>query len=243
MLNLSLKNVTFISYLVFSALFYSSCFAKSPISNQRLDQLSGSKQKPFDTKTDWDQKYSRPSFIFGKTPAKFLAENFDFLRPQSKILDMGMGEGRNAVFMAQKGHNVTGIDISSVAVKKAYMLAKEFKVRIKGVVASLEKYKIPDESFDAIICFYYVDRSLISKIQKWLRPGGVLIYEAYTLRQKDKMDFRKEPDSYFLKPQELLTMFPTMQVLKYEEPLHEKNYRASIILKKPNLPSNSTIKE
>lgn len=243
MLNFTVKNSTFIFFLCFFTLTSISTYAKSPISNQRLDQLSGSKQKPFDTKTDWDQKYSRPSFIFGKTPAKFLAENFDFLGPQSKILDMGMGEGRNAVFMAQKGHNVTGVDISSVAVKKAYMLAKEFKVRIKGVVASLEKYKIPNESFDAIICFYYVDRSLISKIQKWLKPGGILIYEAYTIRQKNKVDFRKEPDSYFLRPQELLTMFPNMQVLKYEEPLHEKNYRASIILKKPTSPMNSSSKE
>ena len=207
-------------------------FAKSPISNQRLDQLSGSKQKPFDTKTDWDRKYSRASFIFGKTPAKFLAENFDFLLPQSKVLDMGMGEGRNAVFLAQKGHNVTGVDISSVAVKKSYLLAKEYNVRIKGVVASMEKYQIPDESYDAIICFYYVDRSLNSKIQKWLRPGGILIYEAFTLAQKNKQDFMKESSSYFLKPQELLTMFPNMQVLKYEEPLHENNFRASIILKK-----------
>lgn len=221
-----------LSYFIILLHLSIGLWAKSPISNQRLDQLSGSKQAPYDTKTDWDRKYSRPSFIFGKTPAKFLAENFDFLMPQSKVLDMGMGEGRNAVFLAQKGHQVTGVDISSVAVKKSYMLAKEFNVRIKGVVASLEKYKIPDETFDAIICFYYVDRSLITKIQKWLKPGGILIYEAYTLAQRNLPSNRKEPTSYFLKPQELLSMFPGMTVLKYEEPLHEKKYRASIILKK-----------
>ena len=66
---------------------------------------------------------------------------------------MGMGEGRHAVFLAQKGYKVTGIDLSSVAVKKANMLASEFGVRIKTVVASLKKYKIPKESFDAVVCF------------------------------------------------------------------------------------------
>jgi tellurite methyltransferase len=207
-------------------------WAKSPISSQRLNQLSGNKDAPFDTKTDWDKKYSRPSFIFGKTPAKFLAENYDFLNKGSTILDMGMGEGRNAVFLAQKGHKVTGIDISSVAVKKAHMLAKEFGVRIKGVVASLEKYNIPDGYFDAIICFYYVDRKLIKKISNWLKPGGILIYEAHTLRQKLEPGFEKDPDTYFLKSQELLTLFPGMKVLKFEEPQHEKEFRASIILQK-----------
>jgi tellurite methyltransferase len=209
-----------------------SAWAKTPISAERLNKLSGERQSGFDTKSEWDMKYSRPSFIFGKTPAKFLAENFDYIKEGSTVLDMGMGEGRNAVFLAQKGHKVTGVDISSVAIKKSYMLAKEFDVKIKGVVASLESYQIPDESFDAIICFYYVDRNLISKMRQWLKPGGVIIYEAYTLKQKTKKDHHKDPDSYYLKEQELLTLFKGMKVLKYEEPLHEKNSRASIILQK-----------
>lgn len=222
-------------FLIFSAILISNMiFAKSPLPNQRLDQLSGSKTSSFDSKTDWDKKYSRASFIFGKTPAKFLAENFDFLTPESTILDVGMGEGRNAVFLAQKGHKVTGVDISSVAIKKAYILAKEFDVRIKGVVASMEKYNIPNGYFDAIICFYYVDRSLIPKLIDWLKPGGILIFEAYTLKQKEAKGLKRENSSFFVKSQELLTLFPGMTVLKYEEPLHESDFRASIILKKAN---------
>ena len=209
-----------------------AALAKQPISMERLNKLAGEKKTTYDTKSEWDQKYSRPSFIFGKTPAKFLAENFDYLKESSSVLDMGMGEGRNAVFLAQKGHMVTGVDISSVAIKKSYMLAKEFGVKIKGVVASLESYKIPKESFDAVICFYYVDRKLIKKMMSWLKPGGVLFYEAFTLKQRDIKGHRKDPISYYLKEQELLSMFTGMRVLKYEEPTHEKKYRASIILQK-----------
>lgn len=209
-------------------LFISSiAFGRDPISGTRFQQLSGIKSQ--DSKTQWDQRYSRPNFIYGKSPAKFLAENYEYIPFEGTVLDMGMGEGRNAVFLAQKGYKVTGIDISSVAVKKSYLLAQEFGVKIKGVVASLKEYKIPAESYDAIVCFYYVDRSLIEKMKSWLKPGGVIIYEAHTILEKKKND---TDDAIYLKEQELLRLFPGMKVLKFEEPQHEKDFRSSIILKK-----------
>lgn len=205
--------------------------ARDPISGSRFQQLSGVKQSQ-DSKTQWDQRYSRPTFIYGKAPAEFLAENYHYIPYEGTVLDMGMGEGRNAVFLAQKGYKVTGIDISSVAVKKSYLLAQEFGVKIKGVVASLKDYKIAPNSFDAIVSFYYVDRSLLEKMKSWLKPGGILIYEAHTIREKSKQKTDELSDEFYLREQELLRMFPGMRVLKYEEPLHEKEFRSSIILKK-----------
>ena len=63
-------------------------------------------------------------------------------------------------------------------------MAKEFNTEIKGVVASLDNYSINEASFDVIMCFYYVDRNLVQKMKKWLRPGGLIFYEAHTV---DKM--------------------------------------------------------
>lgn len=203
---------------------------REPISPSRYQHLTGVKPAQ-DSKTQWDETYSRSSFVYGKAPAQFLAENYQYIPFEGSVLDMGMGEGRNAVFLAQKGYKVTGIDISSVAVKKSYLLAQEFGVKIKGVVASLKDYKIKPGTYDAIICFYYVDRSLADKIKSWLKPGGVLIYEAHTEKELAK---KKEAatDENYLKEQELLKLFPGMRVLKYEEPLHEKEFRSSIILRK-----------
>jgi tellurite methyltransferase len=205
--------------------------ARDPISGSRFQHLTGVKTSQ-DSKTQWDEKYSRPTFIYGKSPAEFLAENYQYIPYEGTVLDMGMGEGRNAVFLAQKGYKVTGIDISSVAVKKSYLLAQEFGVKIKGVVASLSDYKISPGSFDAIVCFYYVDRSLVEKIKSWLKPGGILIYEAHTLREKSKKKRDAADDNEYLREQELLKLFSGMRVLKYEEPLHEKEFRSSIILRK-----------
>tara|TARA_Y100000768_G_scaffold388726_1_gene386455 strand:- start:6156 stop:6848 length:693 start_codon:yes stop_codon:yes gene_type:complete len=217
--------------------FYSlDVFAdKRPLPNSRLNKLSGEKDQAYDVKSQWDQKYNKRNYVYGKRPVKFLAENYDYLKEESEVLDMGMGEGRNAVFLASKGHIVTGIDLSSVAIKKARKLALERNVKIKTIVGSLNKYKLPENSFDAIVCFYFVDRDLTEKMLKWLKPGGILIYEAYTTEQLKKMKNKaNENEFHYLKPQELLTMFPNTKILKYEEPEHETEFRSSIILKKVN---------
>ncbi len=218
--------------LLLLVLISANGFSKNSLTSSRLNKLSGESKVNFDNKTIWDRRYSKRHYVYGKVPAKFLAENFDYLPAESKVLDMGMGEGRNSVFLAKKGHQVTGIDISSVAVKKAKALAKEFKVRISTVVGTLNKYQIKAGSFDAIICFYFVDRSLNKKIMKWLKPGGILIYAAHTTNEYHKTSSKKENINYYLKPQELLSMFPGMKILKYEEPIHEKEFRAGIILQK-----------
>lgn len=208
-----------------------SSFARQPLPASRFEHLTGIKMNS-ESKSAWDAKYNRPSFVFGKRPADFLAENYQYLPFEGTVLDMGMGEGRNAVFLAQKGFKVTGVDISSIAVKKSLMLAKEYGVKIKAVTASMKDYKAPPEGFDAIICFYFLNRELLDEIRKWLKPGGILIYEAHTARQRIHPTHRHDPADNFLKEQELLKMFPGMRVLKYEEPLHEKEFRASIILQK-----------
>ncbi len=202
---------------------------KQTINPTRLELLSGVR-KNGDPKGQWDQKYSKEEYVFGKTPVKFLSENVDYLPAGGTVLDMGMGEGRNAVFLARHGLKVTGIDISSVAIRKARALANEFGVRIETVTASLTEYPIKPESFDAIICFYYVERSLHQKMLQWLRPGGILIYETHTLNQQ-----KYEPHynvNFLLKPGELLHLFRDMTILKYAEPLHQKEYTTSIILQK-----------
>lgn len=220
----------FFVFLFFS-IFLSSSFAREALDAGRYELLTGVR-KNHDKKSIWDKKYRRKTYLYGKAPAKFLKQNHKHIPSGSTILDMGMGEGRNAVFLASKGHDVLGVDISSVAVKKARSLAKEQGVSIRTRVASLNKYKIAPESLDAIICFYYVDRLLVKKMAMWLRPGGILIYQAYTLEQKKMVNFAKENEKYLLRPGELLGLFKKMKVLKYEESSSEKGFTAALIAQK-----------
>ena len=209
---------------------YGTSDAKQDVGPNRLELLSGIKRSK-DEKSFWDAKFSKNNYVFGKIPAKFLAQNYQFIPAQSTVLDIGMGEGRNAVFLAQKGYLVTGIDISSVAINKSRALALEYGVRINSIATSVEKY-VPEKTFDAIICFYYVDRKIVSKMLSWLRPGGIIVFESHTEKQKGVKGFEHYNIEYLLKPGELLTLFKGTQVLKYEEPLHLQEFTSSIIVKK-----------
>ncbi|MDC1174736.1 class I SAM-dependent methyltransferase [Bacteriovoracaceae bacterium] len=206
---------------------------RKAVNPKRFELLSGIRNPKKDEKVYWDKKYSNTQYLFGKRPAEFLAKNFQYIPEGARVLDLGMGEGRNAVFLARKGYKVTGVDISSVAVKKSKMLAREFGVRIDTLIADLEKHDFKKGQFDAVICFYYVDKKLHDRMLGWLKPGGVLIYEAHTYNQRNVSGNEQYNTKYLLQPGELLKLFPEMDILKYEEPLHRKEYTTSIILKKP----------
>lgn len=220
--------VLILSFLI----FLSSASARQNIDAKRFEHLSGIR-KSSDPKVYWDKKYAQDSYIFGKIPAKFLSANYHFIPGGAKVLDVGMGEGRNAVFLARKGYTVVGVDISAVAVRKAKKLADEFGVRINTVVAPMQKFNPGKESYDAIICFYYVDRALNKRLMEWLKPGGILIYESHSELQKTIPGNESYDEAYLLKPGELLTMFKGYKVLKFEEPTHQGEYTASIIVEKP----------
>ncbi len=182
-------------------------------------------------KSKWDMLYSKnKGYVFGKEPASSLVENLGML-PIGRALDLAMGEGRNAVFMAKKGFEVVGVDISEVAIRKARRLAKENKVHFKAVVADLTKYQIVPESFDVIMVFYYLQRSLNPAILRGLKPGGVLIFENNTKAQL-KYDKAASPE-YLLGNDELKTMFKGLETLKYESVDDGKAAYALFIGRKP----------
>jgi 2-polyprenyl-3-methyl-5-hydroxy-6-metoxy-1,4-benzoquinol methylase len=224
--------VKFKSFLILSLSILSlQTYARQAVDSKRYELLSGVRGNS-DPKTYWDKKYSNTAYVFGKVPAKFLSTNYNFIPEGGSVLDVGMGEGRNAVFLARKGYRVTGVDISSVAVKKAKLLAQEFGVRINTVVTPMEKYQAPKGGFDAVICFYYVDRKLHDQMLSWLKPGGLLIYESFTDHQLKVPGYEQHDPRYLLRPGELLSMFKGVRVVKYEEPLHNEEFTASIILQK-----------
>ena len=180
----------------------------------------------------WDRKYETEAYIFGKEPVGFLREHIDLL-PQGKALDIAMGEGRNAVFLAKNGFDVDGCDISEIAVKKALDLAKESNVKIHAFVADLETYKLPKNTYDVIACFYYLQRDLVPQMKEALKPGGMIIYETYTIENLELGFEGPKNKDYLLKPNELLDLFKGLKIIYYRElVLNNKKAVASLIAKK-----------
>lgn len=135
----------------------------------------------------WDQRYSSDDFVYGKEPNDFLASVIDRI-PRGRVLCLAEGEGRNAVYLAQHGCRVLAVDGSAVGLEKAKKLAAEQGVQIDTVVADLAEFAIAPGSWDAIVSIFAhlppaLRRTVHRQVVAGLRPGGVLVLEAYTLAQ------------------------------------------------------------
>jgi len=181
-------------------------------------------------KTRWNKKYDTDTYLFGREAVPFLQEHVDLL-PKGAVLDLAMGEGRNGVFLATKGFDVTGVDISKEGLKKAKALAAQRGVTLTTIVADLEEYTITPNTFDVIICTYYLQRDLFPKIAAALKPGGMALIETYTM---DHRQYRPRFNpAYLLEPNELMTMLPGLRVLRYQEVDTGQAAFASILAQKP----------
>ncbi len=181
-------------------------------------------------KIRWNEKYATEKYLFGQEAIPFLRDHVGLL-PKGQVLDLAIGEGRNGIFLATQGFDVTGVDISEEGLKKAQALAAKHGVTITTVVADLETYKIPANTFDVIICTYYLQRDLFPRIAAALKPGGMALIETYTM---DHLQYRPRFNkTYLLEPNELLTMLPGLRVLRYQEVDTGQAAYASILAQKP----------
>ncbi|MFC1968411.1 CoA-binding protein [Chloroflexota bacterium] len=148
-------------------------------------------------------------------PAPFLVDNIELL-PKGRVLDVAMGNGRNAIYLAGRGFDVEGVDISSEAVNAALESARKAGVTIRAQAVDLEAhYSIEKDTYDVIICFNYLQRSLIPQVRDGLRNGGMVVYETFIV---DQARFGKPRNpAYLLKHNELLNMFRDFRCLRYYE--------------------------
>jgi SAM-dependent methyltransferase len=98
-------------------------------------------------KNMWNERYSKPGFAYGKEPNDFLASESKKI-PRGKVLCLAEGEGRNAVFLAQQGYQVTAVDQSSVGLEKTRILAMEKGVEVRTVEADLQDFEIEKDTWD-----------------------------------------------------------------------------------------------
>jgi SAM-dependent methyltransferase len=132
----------------------------------------------------WDERYNTTDYVYGRDPNEFLASVVADM-PAGRTLCIAEGEGRNAVFLAQHGHDVVAVDASSVGLAKAEKLAQERGVRIETIVEDLAQFDIKPDSWDAVVSIFAhvtpaIRKSLHEKIVNGLRSGGMLVLEAYT---------------------------------------------------------------
>jgi tellurite methyltransferase len=168
-----------------------------------------------DAAKQWDERY-RQGKGMPEEPSALLMENRPLLPAGGHALDIAMGSGRNALYLASLGFRVTGVDVSRVAVALCREKAERLGLAVETIVADLEDYRLAVDTYDLVINFHYLQRSLASAIVQALRPGGVLVFESFTIDQPQYGYGPKDP-AFLMRPGELREMFARLETLLYFE--------------------------
>ncbi len=132
----------------------------------------------------WDERYGGEDFFYGTEPNEFLASRSDCFAAGGRLLCLGEGEGRNAVFLAGQGFQVTAVDGSATGLEKARKLAARRGVKLEIQLADLNDFDPGDQAWDGIVSIWcHLPSSLRRKVhlscQRALKAGGVFFLEAY----------------------------------------------------------------
>lgn len=137
----------------------------------------------------WDEKFAAEGYLFGEGPNAFLARQADRLKPYRNALAIADGEGRNGVWLAAQGLDVTSMDASSVGLAKAEALAARRGVTLTTQLVDIAVYDWPEGGFDVVVGIFFqfappdLRDAIFAGMIRALRPGGLLLLEGYTPRQ------------------------------------------------------------
>lgn len=159
------------------AIYFALLFSYSPAEGQPAPQ-DGSGVAAVAQR--FNKLYAEPAKLFIAAPNAFLARTVDGLKP-GRALDVAMGQGRNAVFLAKQGWEVTGYDISDTGLEVARSTAEKAGLRIRAVHASHDDFEFGREQWDLVVMTYALadmeNATFLRRLKDSLRPGGIVLVE------------------------------------------------------------------
>jgi tellurite methyltransferase len=130
--------------------------------------------------------------------------------------DVAMGRGRHALLLARAGYRTFGVDIRFDAVRDASTMAAAAGLGVAGWCADLTQHPLPDARFDLVVVTRYLQRDLFPALRATVKPGGVVLYETFTIAQRALGVGPTSPD-HLLEPGELRSQFEGFELLFDEE--------------------------
>jgi len=184
-------------------------------------------------KAFWEERYGAKEFAYGVEPNVFFEKTVKELKLKGSILLPAEGEGRNAVFAAKMGLDVTCFDMSEQGKLKALKLAELNNVKINYVVGELSEMDFEESSFDVIALIYAhfppnVKSQYHQKIAKWLKKDGVLILEGFSKNQFEineeyKQSFGPKKMEMLYTVEEIENDFSRLESIELNEELIDLN--------------------
>jgi SAM-dependent methyltransferase len=168
----------------------------------------------------WNRILTAENPTFNVKPNQFLVEMAKGRKP-GKALDVGMGQGRNAIWLAQQGWDVTGFDPAEKAVALAQETARKLGVRLNAEVKGTEDFDFGDRRWDMIVVCYVGGRDFAAQLQHALKPGGVLVIEAF---HRDATQGRSIGGGVVFDTGQLPALFPQLRSVRYEEPMETADF-------------------
>ena len=171
-------------------------------------------------RNNWDARYDQEEFFYGRKPNYFVARKLSEIKP-GRGLFMAEGEGRNAVFAAGLGHQVTAVDSSAVGRRKALELAASKSATLEYRLADVVTDPWDTKTWDFIVlCFAHLPPETMSavhnRVAACLRPGGAMILNSFSKAQLGRSSGGPPRLEWLHDLDELLTQFPGLE-LKGEE--------------------------
>jgi SAM-dependent methyltransferase len=164
-------------------------------------------------------------------PAPLLVEFRDRL-PKGTALDLAMGYGRHALYLAAAGWDVHGIERDPDAVAACRREAERRGLSLRIEQADLDTYRISSGAYDLVVVFYFLDRALLPQIRDAIKPGGAIVYETFTIENQRRFGRPRRTD-FCLQPGELAGSFAGFRVLASREGLVGGQYVAQLVAVKP----------
>ena len=168
----------------------------------------------------WNRILTAPTPSFNTEPNAFLVAMTKGLKP-GRSLDVGMGQGRNTIYLAQQGWDSNGFDPADRAVAAAQEQARTLGVKITATVARAEDFDWGTNRWDLIVLSYVGAREYVGNVTKSLRPGGMVIVEGF---HRDATKTRPIGGGVVFDTNELPTIFKGFRVVRYEEPMTSSDF-------------------
>lgn len=170
-------------------------------------------------KIRWNQKYRNKGLAaFSQLPSAWLQSHETLIQKQPKglALDLACGNGRNAFYLAGLGFAVEAVDIAKPAIDWVSQRTVELKLPVRPKLMDLDQIALSPDHYQIILNFNFLDRRLFPLLEAALVYGGLLIFETFNRDQITKLG-SDIPTGYTLEKGELLTAFPSLQILDYRE--------------------------
>ena len=185
----------------------------------------------------WEQRFAGADYLFGTAPNEFLRRHAHLLKKGDKALAIADGEGRNGVFMAERGLDVLSVDFSPNAQAKARKLAAERGVTLRTEQVDIVDWNWPKAEFAVVAAIFFQfcappERAKIfAGIKQALKPGGLLLLEGYGLKQIEyKTGGPSDPPRLYTRAllEEAFADFAALDIREYDAELHEGTQHAGL---------------